>query len=357
MNKRGVALIAAYMVIAVLTILGVGFIVRTINERNIAQRYVDSVHAFWASEAGISRALSELRINSSLSGIDLWSATLTNGSYSVDVEVDGEMLKVTSHGFAPAGVSRVERAVEAMMSKSVPSDFYDHAVYSGGDVDFNGDSYSVTGSTTDACSGDAGDVLYADQDDIEHPENISGSLTQDTTASPLARFDFQELLTISQSQGNVYDDARLQDVQQGQDSFPTSFWHTDPTDPEDPTTGVPNVVYVETDLQLNGNIGEVGGFFVVVGDVITNPDDVEDMTINGNGTIDGVIYTLGTFRINGGGGNLNINGGVWAGEEVRLNGNAQISYNCDFMSAIEALDIDAEVQIISWRDTQNPFGL
>jgi hypothetical protein len=141
------------------------------------------------------------------------------------------------------------------------------------------------------------------------------------------------------------------------DSFPDSFWYSEPTDPNDPTTGTPNVVYVESDLELNGNVGTIGGFFVVAGDVITNPDDTSDATINGNGEIDGVVYTLGEFRINGGGGGLNVNGGVWAGEEARLNGNAHIAYTEDYMAALEALDINVEVQITSWRDTQNPYKI
>lgn len=348
MNRRGVALIASYMVIiAVLTILGIGLITRSVSEGNIARRYANSVKAFWASEAGIARALSELRANFGASGNGLWSGNLVQGCYEVDVEnetINGQMYKkVTVRGFAPA-TSSEPRIIEAMMSKYIPPEFYDNAVYSAGDIDLNGNSYSIDGN-----------VLYADT--IENTDNITGTITYDPQASPLARLDFQQLYTISEGQDNIYDEARLDDVKKGEDSFPDSFWYSEPTDPNDPTTGTPNVVYVESDLELNGNIGTIGGFFVVAGDVITNPDDTSDATINGNGEIDGVVYTLGEFRINGGGGGLNVNGGVWAGEEARLNGNAHIAYSEDYMSALEALDINAEVQIASWRDTQNPYKI
>ena len=43
------------------------------------------------------------------------------------------------------------------------------------------------------------------------------------------------------------------------------------------------------------------GFIYPLGEI------VDDTVINGNGTIDGVVYTLGEFRINSGGGNLNVN--------------------------------------------------
>ena len=344
MNKRGVALIAACMVIVGLVILGGGVMTRAFSERRLTQRYVDSVKAFWLSEAGVSRALNELRADFSVPATP-WSGTLTQGQYSVEVEAVGQMRKVTAYGYVPnTAAARVERIVEAMISGGTPSNFYDNAIYSAGDVDINGNRYSVTG-----------DVLYADVLDVNHPGNITGAMTHDPDISPLARFDFEELHTISAAQGNVYDEARLDDVKKGDDSFPGSFWYIEPTDPADPTTGTPNIVYVETDLQLNGNIGTVGGFFVVVGDVITDPEDTEDLTINGIGQIEGVVYTRGTFRINGGAGILDVDGGVWAGEEARLNGNAHIAYNQDFMAAIEGLDIEVEVQIVSWRDTQNPY--
>lgn len=94
----------------------------------------------------------------------------------------------------------------------------------------------------------------------------------------------------------------------------------------------------------------------MVGDVITDPDDVEDATISGNGTIDGAIYTRGEFRINGGGGaDLNVNGGIWAGDQVRLNGNAKVAYNAEYMEAIKTLVGEGTPQICSWEDKKLPY--
>jgi hypothetical protein len=109
-------------------------------------------------------------------------------------------------------------------------------------------------------------------------------------------------------------------------------------------------VYILTDLELKGNIGTVGGFFVVVGDVLTNPLGTYDTQISGNGQIDGCVYTLGTFEINGGGNGLNVLGGIWADREVELNGNATVVYNEDYMKAIKALNINPDVQLLSWRE-------
>ena len=49
--------------------------------------------------------------------------------------------------------------------------------------------------------------------------------------------------------------------------------------------------------------------------------------------------------------------GVWAGEGASLNGNADVAYNEAYMNALDALDVDGEVQIISWQETPNPYPL
>jgi len=350
MNKRGIALIVAFMVIVVLTILGTAIVSRSISERFVVQRYAESTQAFWLAEAGVNRALKELKSNYTTVGYGLWPTPMGQGRYQIDVAdvtVNGQAYKkVTAHGIIPlTGPARAERVVETIMSKFIPPNFYDNAVYSAGEVDFNGNAFSVTNNLP---APDNKAVIYSEEFDVQHPERITGTITQDTTISPLALLDFPQLLALSQGQNNVYDAARLEKVKKGQESFPVSFWYS---------PGVANVVYVKEDLTLKGNIGTVGGFYVVVGDVITNPTGVFDAEINGNGQVDGVIYTRGEFKVNGGGGGLNVNGGVWAGEEIDLNGNSHITYEQSYMDAIEALNINPDVQVNSWRDTQNPYTL
>lgn len=250
--------------------------------------------------------------------------------------------KITAHGFFPAsGTVRAERIIEAIIEKYIPPDFFDNSVYSGGEVDFNGNSFIVSNIEP---APDNKAVRYAGAFEVQKPENIVGTTTSDTSISPLAMLDFPQLLAISQAQGNYYDTARLA----AKDPYPVSFWYS---------LGVPNVVYVGGDLTLKGSVGTIGGFFVVAGDVITNPSGEYDATINGNGMIQGAVYTRGEFSVNGGGGGLNVDGGVWAGHEVELNGNATITYNKDYMDAIKGLNINPDVQINSWRDTQNPYSL
>ncbi|MDP2941110.1 MAG: pilus assembly PilX N-terminal domain-containing protein [Candidatus Omnitrophota bacterium] len=56
MNKRGVALILAYMVMAGLAIISTAFVLRSVSESSIAKNYTNSARAFWISEAGMAQA-------------------------------------------------------------------------------------------------------------------------------------------------------------------------------------------------------------------------------------------------------------------------------------------------------------
>jgi len=360
MNKKGIALILAFIVIVVLTALGGIVIMRSISESRIALRSSETAQAFWLAEAAVNRALAGLKSSYSVTGTDVWSDTLIEGRYSVDIEnvtINGQACKkIIAHGFVPAtGTVRIQRNIEAIIDKFIPPNFYDNAIYSAGNVVLNGSAYNVTG-----------DVRYATT--INNTSNITGTTTQDPSITPLARLDFQELYDKSTVQHNVYvkSGSKMINSFSGLEGFPGTFWFTRADDSIDNDSDgtvdendewVPNVVYVDGDLTLSGNIGTIGGFFVVAGDVINTPDVTQDAVINGNGTIEGTIYTRGEFRINGGGGNLNVNGGIWAGEQTRINGNANVTYNAAYMSAIENLNINADVRMSSWKDGQNHYTL
>jgi hypothetical protein len=337
-NNGTAILLFTYSVIVILIIIAATFVLRTISEKNISTRYKELIEAFNLAEAGVSRAISEVRQDYNWAGP--LSVSLGMGQYSVlAVDLDGKR-KILSCGYIPSIENfRAKRTIEAVVKKYIPSNFYDNAIYVGDELDLNGNAYRVNGN-----------VIYGDEHPADNTGNINGTVTQDTSINPLARIDFEQLYNLSQGQGNVYDAQRLDAVKSGRDSFPSSFWYSQPADPNDPATGVPNIVYILTDLELKGNIGTVGGFFVVVGDVLTNPLGTYDTQISGNGQIDGCVYTLGTFEINGGGNGLNVLGGIWADREVELNGNATVVYNEDYMKAIKALNINPDVQLLSWRE-------
>jgi hypothetical protein len=351
MNKRGTALIVTFMVIVVLTTFSLVIFVRSMSERSIAQRYIESTQAFWLAEAGVSQALDELRTNPNLSvGDNLLSPapTLGLGRYNFDLlDKSGssgvQTYTVRARGCIPADCNcvpppnncRVTRIVQAVMNQyqNIPPGFYDNAIYSAGNVSI-GSNCIVNGNVFSGGT-------------VTGPVNGDPPTQNDPTLhnSGLPALTFAELRQKSIDQG-------WYDPDTGTTTYPTSFYNVAPTPPDDP--GIPNVVFVNGNFTLVGGGQVVKGFIVVGGDMIYNAE------IGGNATVDGCIYTRGNIVLSGGGGpsRINVNGGVWAGGTVTMTGNEQIDFNQTYMNAIrDGLDPNTDVQIRDWRDAQNPYTL
>jgi hypothetical protein len=330
-------LITLSMIIPAVLLLAGGVLTFAWTDSRAALRAQATTQALFLAEAGVDQALVELRNDYDWGGGE---GELEQGEFSIEVEsLPDNRRRILVVGMDNTLGATVSRTVEVIVEKVIPPDFYDNVIWASENLDFKGSSFSVTGK-----------VRHGDKSPTNNTGGVVGPVTYDPKTDPLPKLSYNKLYEMAQAQGNVYDAERLGN---SHGVFPTSFWYQEPTDPSDPTTGIPNINYVTTDLVLNGNIGTIGGFFVVVGDVITNPLTEEDTTINGNGQIAGAIYSRGNFRVNGGGNGLNVDGGVWAGKEARLNGNVTMTYDWDYMHAIQALDINPELSVISWRESES----
>ncbi len=130
MNKRGVALILSYMVIAVLAVFGSVFVSRSVSESNIARRYVDSVRSFWIAEAGLAQGYHNV-INSQSQPDD--PVLFGDGNYEItvsDVSI-GKEIKVT--GTYGSG----QRVVKGYFLR-IPYPF-ENTISCGGDLYLSGD--------------------------------------------------------------------------------------------------------------------------------------------------------------------------------------------------------------------------
>ena len=314
------------------------------------QRYKQGIFAFYLAESGIDKVISKLPGDTSSESNVL--ITDNNGinkgemSYVVTTLEAGKRWKVESWGYVPNQAQAVvSRHLEAFISKKpLPGSFWTNAIYTAGNVRLNGNAYTVNGDIIYA-----GNIIPADP----QPPNFIGTDTQEPDVNPLVKLDYENLRLIAEAQikadgsDNVYTAA---EIAIGNPPLPDSFWFDDSD--ADPANWVPNVVYIETDLILNGNVGTIGGFLLVVGDVVTNPSGTSETTINGNGQIDGCIYSTGEFRVNGGGAGLNVFGGIWSGSDgVRMNGNVTVIYNQPYMDAIKTvINPGTVMQLISWRE-------
>jgi Tfp pilus assembly protein PilX len=342
MNKKGIVLLIGLMVITVLAILGSVVISRSISESRVVQRSVESTQAFWLSEAGINQALEDLRGNYALTSVA--HTALGPGCYSATIVANPDATRtVTARGCIPADCNciappnncRVTRIVETVMNRYevIPAHFYDNAIYSAGNVTI-GSNCVVNGNA------------------------FSGGTITGSVQSPYTKTENDPTLHENGLPALSFDELRQKSIDQGwynpvtqTTTYPASFYNIapSPTYPE----GVPNVVFVNHDFDL------VGGKQVVKGFIVVGGDTVYDAEIGGNASIDGCLYTRGNIWLHGGGGKIiNVAGGVWAGGTMLLEGNEQINYTLDYMDAIRVgLHPSTEVQIISWKDLQNPYVL
>ena len=339
MNKKGVALILISILLVVLTIFSTALISSSFSENAFAIRYLESTQAFWLAEAGISQAISGLRIDSNLTAIA--NTALGKGGYSATIVANPDgTYTVTSQGFIPFNTPfSANRIIQAVVDKlEVPGNFYDYVIWSENNINIIGTGQGNFGSVTgDVISGGS---IYTKPENTNPDDIIEGAIsTNDPTASPLPLLNFDQLRIISQNQGNFYDAERLKNP-----SFPTSFWYK-----YTETEKIPNIVFLEGNLVLSGG-ANVGGFFIVGG------DSIYTTTITGNVGIDGCIYTPGEILVKGGGTNLNIDGAIWAGS-VKLEGSITLSYNPEYMQATENFDPGTILQIISWKELKNPYTL
>ncbi len=329
-NKGGIVLLIALAFLVLFLTMAVLHISTTTSDLKVVKRTADSLRAFSLAESGVQKALYEIRKDFSWAGEGplpiSWNGS-DKGEYEVIVtDIEDGKKRIVSTGYFPRKSGEyAKRSIEAEISPSTPNNFYDNAIFAGEDVDLNG-NYSVNGN-----------ILYGES---INPAGLGQEFEGDF---PLLNFEQIRAIAVSQVNGNGQNNLYTQADIDNNKPFPTSFWF-------DEALGIPNVVYVETNLVLRGNVGTLGGFYVVAGDVITNADAEADTTINGNGSIDGCVYTLGDFRINGGGSGLGVTGGVWGRDEVRLNGNATVTYDGGYMDAIRGLNIGFVAQITSWKE-------
>jgi len=327
MNKKGVALILVLVIVLILVLLGGAMLSRSIAEVNLSNRYLESVQAFWLAEAGVGQALYDLRVDYNVTSVS--STVCGAGGYSAVIVHNLDTTRtVTASGFIPStGTPRVQRILEVLMNQyaTTPPNFFSHAIYSGGALTFDGSAYGVTGDVV------YGGVLTGST------SKVNGVITSDSSIVPLAHLNFDQLKAISQGQSNYHDAENLSGP------FPASFWY-------DEANGIPNVVYLEGTFTLSGT-SAIGGFYVVGGDVVF------DAAVGGNTAISGAVYTLGDITLSGGGNVLNVDGGVWSGQNATITGSSDIAYNAGYMAAIQNLGIGTEVQMLSWDDTQDPIIL
>jgi len=343
LKKRGMALVFALIVVLVLTILGSIALFRSVSENRLSRASLEEAQAFFLADAAINRAQYEIRQSFSSPSLPTISVGPGKYNFSIDITSDTSVTPpvrnydVTGRGCLPASCNctvlpnncNMTREVKAKMVEyqNTPAGFYDNAIYSAGNVDIGIEPVG-------------GNVFSGGT--VNGPTEPGYTVTHNDptlAANGLPSLDFEALRQTSIDQG-------WYNASTNETTYPSTFWYNQ-------AAGIPNVVFVNGDFKISGN-KEIGGFIVVGGNT------VYDATISGTTELDGCLYTRGSIVLNGGGGPspLNVNGGVWAGETVTMNGNPNIDYNATYMTAIrDALHPNTDVKITAWLDTQNSYSV
>lgn len=334
LNNKGSLLVASYAILLFLLVLGGVFFARTMADRKLLDIQKDDLQVMYLAESGVDRALYQLRQDKNMPDATSSVYSLdSNRSYKYNITTSSGNKIITGYGYVQRPDGRVvEGRVETVAR--FPN-FYGNALYSAGDIEIKGSSYSVSG-----------EAVYATAI-TGITTNITGGATRDESISPLAEFDYAALRAIAESQFNADTTANNNvytvDELQNKTAFPEYFYNQN-----NPANG-PNVVYVEGALSVSGN-STLGGFFVVVGNILDDPNAVVDVSTGGTLNIDGCIYTRGELTIKG---DVEVRGGVWAGEGITLDGGITVLYDADNMADIKSIAGDPTanqpLQFKSWR--------
>lgn len=378
------------MVIVVLTILSVATISRSVSERFIAQRYTESMQAFWLAEGGLAVAYKGLEENwdgytTGLPRSNVFSQSFANGSFSVDLE-NGPLpdtVKVISRGTT----GTAERTLEEIIRGTVGSGLsgYDFAVLvagnlflegsgsiqdqdvyvngnlevratdaiTGGDVYAKGnatlrDGGSLTGNvnangniTVNSGSTITGDATS--KKTVNNDGTITGTITSNATPDPVDAAALQAKADSYRLSDQDWDNYKLEAQAQGNYHAGTFY----------PTGSYTGIHYVDGNLVIGSNVSGTATFVVegnvsfASGNVSLDPALGSDysLIIGGNvestdtasGTLGGVIYSEGNFRVST---DITIDGAILCYGNLYGSGD----FNIKFPVA------GTNLEILSWRE-------
>jgi hypothetical protein len=331
-NEKSFILITSFIVIIMLLSLGHAFLLTATAHSKRVERGRKSTQAFYLAEAGVDAAIYQIKNVTSTGTLD--NIATSAGIYSSNWGLKSgttDIWTISSTGTVDSISHKVYGEIQRM------SDEVDvtNALYFAKDLSINGNAYQVTG-----------DVIYGGTSDIQH-DNVTGDITQDPSINTMFDINLTALRAIAEQQGNIYDATSIQTAEE------PYFWHGD-----DEANGI-NVIYVEGDVNIEGPLSwTINGFLVVAGDVASG-DNEGDVSLTGDGTINGVIYGKGGFKLSG---NVTINGGVMMGGEgpngaselSTISGSIAVNYDQAFMNEVNADLIQpfATFSMLEWKEVE-----
>src|SRR3989338_3993945 len=156
-NRPGFVYILSLLFVFFLTITGTSFLIRSVSELDVSQRYSYQSAALHLADAGVDQAARNLRTPTDLAD-DITTSTLSTGTFTLDtpVSLGANTWKVVSHGSSAKEPTR-NRNIEAVYSL-VPQSVFQFPLLAArrisADGSANTDSYDSRLGAYGACLSD-----------------------------------------------------------------------------------------------------------------------------------------------------------------------------------------------------------
>lgn len=186
LNKKSAALILSIFVLATILIWSGALFLRTFNENNLVKRFCNTTKAFWAAEAGVQKAIWEVKYNSCLGCVQCntstvctncvcagqdkcLSGTITSGDYNAII-LAGSPVTITSTGTYPDrnDANRFQRQIKVTLTSA----FFTYAIYVKTTISFS------NSASTDSYNSSLG--LY----NVGGNKGSNGDIGTNSTANP-----------------------------------------------------------------------------------------------------------------------------------------------------------------------------
>jgi hypothetical protein len=280
-NQNGSALIICLLSLAVLSALGTAALMVSSTNQTIAGNYRKQSQAFFVAEAGLQKALAELKQDASWRGdsnVSEGSMDIGNTSVQYTVQItDSNQDNTLPDGYVRL-VSEVvwdsQQTVEMMVHIIRIFDDAFKAKSPSNAVVTEGENHATGNHVINGYDNDGNENT---EEMILTEHDLSTLEINQESLKAYADFTFESDLT-----SGLVDSLAL-----------NSFWKV-PPDPENPDlTPIPNIIHVKGDLDLSGNV-HLYGIVFVEGEVV----------LKGTARVHGVIYapnTINETEIKGGG--------------------------------------------------------
>lgn len=390
-DNRGIILVASYLVIAVLLVLGSAFMSRSISENRFAQREKDAIKAFYLAEAGLEVAYEGFKQNwdgytTGLPRSSVFSQSLGSGSFSVDIE-EGPLpdtIKLTSKGIVGGIEKKLEEIIRGTVGSGLPG--FDFAALAAGnlylegsgsienqDVYVNGnlevhspdavnggnvyakgnvtllDGGSITGNVN--ANGnivvESGTTITGDATSKEKVNNsgtITGTSTSYAIPDPVDEAALQAKVDSYRLSSEDWDNYKSQAQAEGH-YYSGSF--SPPSGTYTGTYYVEGALTIASDISGDATFAVGGSVNFTGGSVNLNPSSGSDYSfiIGDNvestgattGSLGGVIYTEGNFRVST---DITLAGAVICFGNLRGSGDFSIKFP----------EAGTALEILSWRE-------